>query len=89
MGTVLFSNFLYKKIHINKPSCILYMENSSGGLFFMSNYEIMMNGNVKIGEEAPDFNAVTTQGNIKLSDYKGKWLVFFSHPRRFYPCLHN
>lgn len=55
----------------------------------MSNYEIMMNGNVKIGEEAPDFNAVTTQGNIKLSDYKGKWLVFFSHPRRFYPCLHN
>ena len=55
----------------------------------MSNYEIMMNGNVKIGEEAPDFSAVTTEGNIKLSDYKGKWLVFFSHPRRFYSCLHN
>ena len=36
---------------------------------FMSNYEIMMNGNVKIGEPAPDFSAVTTQGNIKLSDY--------------------
>lgn len=47
----------------------------------MSNYEIMMNGNVKIGEEAPDFTAITTQGNIKLSDYRGKWLVFFSHPR--------
>ena len=51
----------------------------------MSNYEIMMNGNVKIGEQAPDFNAVTTQGNIKLSDYKGKWLVFFSHPGDFTP----
>ena len=55
----------------------------------MSNYEIMMNGNVKIGEQAPDFTAVTTQGDIKLSDYKGKWLVFFSHPRRFYPRMYN
>lgn len=55
----------------------------------MSNYEIMMNGSVKIGEQAPDFTAVTTQGNIKLNDYKGKWLVFFSHPRGFYPRLYN
>ena len=22
---------------------------------------------------------------IKLSDYKGKWMILFSHPRRFYP----
>ena len=64
------------------------MENSRGGLFFMSNYEIMMNGNVKIGEQAPDFSAATTQGNIKLSDYKGKWLVFFSLPRRLYSSLY-
>ena len=51
-------------------------------------YEVMMNGNVKIGQMAPDFEAVTTMGNIKLSDYKGKWLVFFSHPRRFYPGMY-
>ena len=56
---------------------------------FMNNYEIMMNGNVKIGEYAPDFEAVTTMGNIKLSDYKGKWVVLFSHPRGFYTCLYN
>ena len=49
----------------------------------------MTNGNVKIGEEAPDFNAVSTTGNIKLSDYKGKWIIFFSHPRRFYSGLYN
>lgn len=49
-------------------------------------YELMMNGNVKIGEKAPEFNAMTTFGNINLSDYKGKWLVLFSHPRGFYPC---
>jgi len=48
-------------------------------------YEVMMNGNVKIGQLAPDFEAVTTMGNIKLSDYKGKWLVFFSHPGDFTP----
>ena len=48
-------------------------------------YEIMMNGNVKIGQPAPEFEAMTTMGNINLNDYKGKWVVLFSHPRRFYP----
>lgn len=46
-------------------------------------YELMMNGNVKIGQKAPDFEAVTTFGNIKLEDYQGKWLVLFSHPGDF------
>ncbi len=48
-------------------------------------YEIMMNGNVKIGQIAPDFEAETTMGKVKLSDYKGKWVVFFSHPGDFTP----
>ena len=48
-------------------------------------YEIMMNGNVKLGQFAPEFEAETTQGNIKLSDYKGKWIVLFSHPGDFTP----
>ena len=48
-------------------------------------YELMMNGNVKIGQKAPDFEAVTTFGNIKLEDYQGKWLVLFSHPGDFAP----
>ena len=48
-------------------------------------YELMMNGNVKIGQHAPDFTAITTCGEIKLEDYKGKWLVFFSHPGDFTP----
>ena len=52
------------------------------------NYELMINGNVRIGEIAPDFEAVTTHGNIKLSDYRGKWVVLFSHPRRFYPRMY-
>lgn len=54
-----------------------------GGSFM--DYEIMMNGNVKIGEIAPEFEAQTTMGNIKLSDYKGKWVVLFSHPGDFTP----
>lgn len=48
-------------------------------------YEIMMNGNIKIGQHAPDFEATSTMGNISLNQYKGKWIVLFSHPRRFYP----
>ncbi len=48
-------------------------------------YEIMVNGNVKIGQFAPDFEAETTQGPIKLTDYRGKWIVLFSHPGDFTP----
>jgi len=48
-------------------------------------YELMMNGNVKIGQKAPDFEADTTFGKINLDNYKGKWLVFFSHPGDFTP----
>jgi len=38
-----------------------------------------------IGEPAPDFEALTTSGVIKLSDLKGKWVVMFSHPADFTP----
>lgn len=48
-------------------------------------YEVMMNGVVKIGDIAPDFEAVSTMGKISLQDYKGKWIVFFSHPGDFTP----
>ena len=48
-------------------------------------YELMMNGNVKIGQKAPSFQATTTFGEISLEDYKGKWLVLFSHPGDFTP----
>lgn len=48
-------------------------------------YEVMMNGNVRIGQIAPDFEAQTTFGKVKLSDYRGKWLVLFSHPGDFTP----
>ena len=48
-------------------------------------YELMMNGTVKIGQPAPDFTAETTYGPVCLDDYKGKWLVLFSHPGDFTP----
>lgn len=38
-----------------------------------------------IGMKAPDFECDTTFGKFKLSDFKGKWLVFFSHPGDFTP----
>lgn len=40
----------------------------------------------RIGEAAPAFTAVTTQGNINFpSDYQGKWVILFSHPADFTP----
>lgn len=39
----------------------------------------------RLNEPAPDFEAKTTHGVKKLADYKGKWLVLFSHPADFTP----
>ena len=38
-----------------------------------------------IGEPAPDFEAETTHGPLKLSGLRGKWVVLFSHPADFTP----
>lgn len=43
-------------------------------------------GMPRIGDVAPEFKAVTTQGDINFpSDYKGKWAILFSHPADFTP----
>jgi hypothetical protein len=39
----------------------------------------------RLNEPAPGFEAKTTHGTRRLSDYKGKWLVLFSHPADFTP----
>lgn len=39
----------------------------------------------RINDPAPDFEAKSTQGPLKLSDLKGKWVVLFSHPADFTP----
>ncbi len=39
-----------------------------------------------IGEKAPSFSATTTQGKVNFpDDYKGKWVILFSHPADFTP----
>jgi peroxiredoxin 2/4 len=40
----------------------------------------------RIGDVAPDFEAVTTKGKLKMSEFaKDKWIVMFSHPADFTP----
>src|SRR3954451_2417342 len=41
---------------------------------------------IRLGDEAPDFTAETTEGSIGFHDWKsGKWAVLFSHPADFTP----
>ena len=44
---------------------------------------------IQVGKPAPDFTAPAYHKgefvNVKLSDYKGKWVIFFSHPADFTP----
>lgn len=40
---------------------------------------------IRIGEKAPDFRARTTLGERSLSEYRGQWLILFSHPADFTP----
>ena len=38
-----------------------------------------------LNEPAPPFSARTTHGDRSLEDYRGKWLILFSHPADFTP----
>ena len=40
---------------------------------------------LRIGERAPVFQARSTMGDISLDKYRGRWLLFFSHPADFTP----
>jgi len=39
----------------------------------------------RLGEPAPAFEAPTTHGVLRLEDYRGSWLILFSHPADFTP----
>ena len=39
----------------------------------------------RLNEAAPAFSARTTHGERSLEDYRGKWLILFSHPADFTP----
>ncbi len=40
---------------------------------------------LRIGDVAPDFSARSTTGDVRLADFRGRWLILFSHPADFTP----
>lgn len=40
---------------------------------------------LRIGDSLPDFEARSTAGPVRLSDFRGRWLILFSHPADFTP----
>ncbi|MDR3522313.1 MAG: peroxiredoxin [Acidocella sp.] len=51
----------------------------------LENTDKPVSKSLRIGDHAPVFRARTTQGDISLDQYQGRWLVFFSHPADFTP----
>ena len=52
----------------------------------MSDFENSISSMPLIGDPAPAFRSMTTMGKVNFpEDYKGKWVVFFSHPADFTP----
>lgn len=51
----------------------------------MSDELQVKSGSLRIGDRAPDFEARSTHGVKRLSEYRGRWLIFFSHPADFTP----
>ena len=52
----------------------------------METQEVQITPMPRIGDKAPEFTAVTTQGDLHFpNDFKGSWVILFSHPADFTP----
>lgn len=54
-------------------------------MFVIMEEEIRPARPLRIGDPAPNFTARTTKGVVSLDHYRGRWLLFFSHPADFTP----
>jgi peroxiredoxin Q/BCP len=53
---------------------------------FLVNTFFVGNDDPRIGTPAPEFEAESTNGKtVKLSDFKGSWVVLYFFPKAFTP----
>lgn len=62
-----------------------YSNNLNENFTYLPNYTNNYSDTLRIGDSAPEFSGKTTFGDCSLSDFRGKWLVFFCHPGDFTP----
>ena len=63
----------------------LSQESKNGAQKMLDEHHVDVQQPLRIGDIAPNFQARSTHGELSLNQFKGRWLIFFSHPADFTP----
>jgi len=63
----------------------LSQESKNGAQKMLDEHHVDVQQPLRIGDIAPNFQARSTHGKLSLDQFKGRWLIFFSHPADFTP----
>ena len=76
---------VFSRSRTRNPLTNSTLKNEGSSMSFENDFSDTIVRLPRLNEPAPDFHAPTTHGEKRLSDYKGRWLILFSHPADFTP----